>query len=60
MSTFDHVHAISLDEDKNELYIAEEDAVVRLELESLARHEFASIRTSSMIYYNCDLFFIPR
>jgi len=60
LSTFEHVHAISLDVDNDELYIAEEDVVVRLNLESLSRPEVAPIRTSFMIYYNCDLYYVPR
>jgi len=60
LSTFEHVHAISLDAENDELYIAEEEAVVLLNLNTLIRRDFAPVRASVMVYYNCDLYYVQR
>lgn len=60
LSTFEHVHAISLDAENDDLYIAEEESVVKMNLNSLIRREFAPVRASVMVFYNCDLYYVQR
>jgi hypothetical protein len=60
LSAFEHVHAISLDADNEILYIAEEDSIIQLNLKEFTRIDFAPIRTSALIYFNCDLYYVQR
>lgn len=60
MSVFNEVHAIALDSENEMLYVADENSIVRVNLRTLAHTEFAKVRASDLLFYNCEVFYVQR
>lgn len=57
---FSQIYAIALDSENELLYVSEEDVIVQVNLRTMSQMEYAQVRASAMVYYNCDLFYIQR
>lgn len=42
------------------LYLANENAIIRVDMRTLFHVEYAKIRASDLLFYNCDLYYIDR